>query len=118
MRVEFGISQHRPEIRSPVSNVTILGRSSLSELSTNVTVRHRNVIADLLADGRDDARHRILEVHHDIGVHCGSISRRARIVPIEQCSVIVSVRVAVRANVVAAQVLDMLSHHALELSLN
>lgn len=118
MRVQLGIFQHRSEIRSTVSNVTILCRSSLSELSTNVTVRHCNVIADLVADGWDDARHRVFEVHHDIVVHCGSISCRTRIISIEHCSVIVSMRVAIHANVVAAQVFDMLSHYALELSLN
>lgn len=118
MRVELGVFQHRSEIGPTVSNVTVLSRSSLSELSTNVAVCHRHVIADLVADGRYDARHRVFEVHYDIGVHCGSISRRTRLVPIEQCSVIVSMRVAIHANVVAAQILDMLPYHALELSLN
>lgn len=117
MRIKLGIFQHRSEIRSTIGHVAILlaRRSSLRVLPTDVTVGHRHVIANLIADGRNDSEHRVLKVHHYFIVKLWPMTRRTRTVLIKNLCVTC---VAIHSNVVSAQALNMLSHHALKLSLN
>lgn len=117
MRIKLGIFQHRSEIWSTIGHVAILlaRRSSLHVLPTDVTVGHRHVIANLIADGRNDAEHRVLEVYHYFVVKFWPMMRRTRTVLIENLRVTC---IAIHSNVISAQALNMLSHHALKLSLN
>lgn len=114
MRIKLGIFQHRSEIWSTVA-ILLARRSSLRVLPTDVTVGHRHVITNLITDSRNDAEHRVLEVHHYFGVKLWPMTRRSRTVLIENLRVTC---IAIHSNVVSAQALNMLSHHALKLSLN
>lgn len=117
MRIKLGIFQHRSEIWSTIDHVAILlaRRSSLRVLPTDMTVGHRHVIADLIADGRNDAGHRILEVHNYFVVILWQMTLRIRTVLIENLRVTC---IAIHSNVVSAQAFNVLSHHTLKLSLN
>lgn len=119
VRIHFGVLEHRAEIRSAVGNVSVGAGRSLLNLATQVAVHHRHVIADLIADRGNLARHQTLQILDFLLAPSGSVvARHCRVVPVEQRVVIAVADVAVHPNVVPAQRLDVLSNDALEFPLN